>query len=441
MTGNVTLRVLMEAAGLGQADLAKRLNGHIERLSGVPGTVSDRHVRNWLTGKTAWPQKRQREALEAEFGVSAENLGFTPLPPRTKLVPRQAAAGPDPSESLEAPLKRRTFTAAATTLAAAQLLPARAGARPRVGMSDVARLETAFHDLVTSDNQQGGSISLETRAVAFAQHALEKQKVGTTTSRVRSRLYYLAAAFTGTALWAAIDSHQPERARTHLRDALYLADLSGSSQMKTRLWLHASLLASQEPGGAREALDAAYEARSTYACRSDALLRSLALARLAGTQAHAYRGERRLGQAALGNIDGAQEAFATADRDASRPAWISFYDEAELQGLSSLVMTRLGRHAEAEAHLHKTLRQLRPEYRRNRMYYTATLALVQLRQGEVELACSTAERVGPRGHNPPAGRTGQLLIQFGQELAKVAPGSRCVADWKARYRLQGEHRP
>lgn len=165
-------------------------------------------------------------------------------------------------------MKRRNFAAAATTLAAAQLLPPRAAARPRVGMSDVTRLEAEFHDLVASDNQHGGSISLETRAIAFAQHALEQQKVGTATSRVRNRLYYLAAAFTGTALWAAVDSHHPERARTHLRNALYLADLSGNSQMRPacgctvpfsprrnpgahgRLWMPPTRLARRTPAGA-----------------------------------------------------------------------------------------------------------------------------------------------------------------------------------------------
>lgn len=104
-------------------------------------------------------------------------------------------------------------------------------------------------------------------------------------------------------------------------------------------------------------------------------------------------------------------------------------------------MTRLGRHDEAEAHLHKTLGKLRPEYRRNRLYYTATLALVQLRQGEVELACSTAERAEPHGHTSPSGRTGRLLARFGKELAAAAPGSRYVTDWKARHQPEGEHRP
>ncbi|MFF8387766.1 XRE family transcriptional regulator [Streptomyces kanasensis] len=438
MTANVTLSAHMEAAGLGQAHLAQRLNDHIARLYGEPGKVSDRHVRNWLTGKTAWPQRRQRAALEAEFGLSAERLGFTPPPPRSRLA-QLASAASVTTEPLEDPVRRRKFAVAATSLAAASLLPPQAGARPRVGMSDVKRLETAFLDLVASDNAHGGSVSLETRAVAFAQHALERQKVGTATSRVRSRLYYLAAAFSGTALWAAVDSRQAERARTHLHNALYLADLSGSSQMKTRLWLHASLLAAQEPGGMREALDAAYEARSTYACRSDALLHSLASARLAGIQADARAGEPRLGLAALKNLENAHESFDRAEGNDARPAWISFYDDAELEGLSALVMTRLGRHEDAEAHLHRTLGKLRPEYRRNRMYYTATLALVQLRQGEVELACSTAGRAVSGGHSL-AGRTSQLLARFGRELTAAAPGSRYAADWKVHYPREGEHR-
>lgn len=68
----------MEGAGLGQGELADRLNQRIEDLTGKPGALSDRHIRHWLTGKTRWPQMRQRIVLEEEFGVSVEELGFSP---------------------------------------------------------------------------------------------------------------------------------------------------------------------------------------------------------------------------------------------------------------------------------------------------------------------------------------------------------------------------
>ncbi|MGW0557312.1 hypothetical protein ACWDZ6_24570 [Streptomyces sp. NPDC002926] len=52
MTGNVLLAARMAAAGLQQQELADALNRRIEEFTGRLGTVSDRQVRNWLTGKT-----------------------------------------------------------------------------------------------------------------------------------------------------------------------------------------------------------------------------------------------------------------------------------------------------------------------------------------------------------------------------------------------------
>jgi transcriptional regulator with XRE-family HTH domain len=85
MTGNPLLAARLESAGLTQGELADRLNKRIGDLTGQPGKLTDRHVRNWLTGKTRWPQGRQRFVLEEEFGTSAEELGFIPPAGRARV--------------------------------------------------------------------------------------------------------------------------------------------------------------------------------------------------------------------------------------------------------------------------------------------------------------------------------------------------------------------
>ena len=101
-------------------------------------------------------------------------------------------------------MRRRTFNSATASLSAAAMLPdIPSNGSTRVGMSDAARLERNFAELVAADNKGGAGIRLETRALAHAQHALDLQAVGRASARVRRRLYYLAAAFTGTAVWAA----------------------------------------------------------------------------------------------------------------------------------------------------------------------------------------------------------------------------------------------
>ncbi|WP_031080336.1 hypothetical protein [Streptomyces sp. NRRL S-118] len=438
MTANVHLASYMEKAGLKQSELADRLNARIGELTGTQGKLQDRHVRNWLTGKTRWPQKRQRLALEAEFGVSAEELGFAPRAPQKGATPDTSSSPlvPATHEPPEDPVRRRTFTTSAASIGVAALLPAApASARPRVGMADVDRLEQEFAKLVAKDNADGGTVKLETRALAFAHHAMERQAVGTATQRVRSRLYQLAAAFTGTALWAAVDAHQSERAQRHLERALHLARLSGNPEVELRLWGHAALLASQRRS-MHEAVAAAERARSSSACRRDALYRSLAAARLAGVTAQA--GDSKV---ALRALDNARLAFDRADPAAARPAWIGFYDAAELEGLSALVMARIGRHGEAEAHLHRTLFALRPDYQRNRTYYTVILALSQLRQGEAEQACATAlTALSEQPSDSLGGRTGRLIAQFDREVAAAAPAAQFVHEWTARYtQREGQH--
>ncbi|OKI47732.1 hypothetical protein A6A29_01195 [Streptomyces sp. TSRI0281] len=295
-------------------------------------------------------------------------------------------------------------------------------------MSDADRLDTAFTQLVAADNTHGGTVSLETRALAFAHHATELQAVGSATQRVRQRLYYLAAAFTGTALWAALDSHKPEQALRHLERAMHLAGMSGNADIQLRLWGHAALLSSQMRQD-HDAVAAAQAGRASSACRRDPLYRSLASARLAGIQAGVGDGA-----AALRSLDSAVDAFDRAEKSLPRPAWIGFYDQAELNGLSALVMARLGQHDKSEAHLHRTLSQLRPGYARNRAYYRANLALAQLRQGDVELACDTASSVLPvDGGDSLIGRTGKLLATFNREMSSVAPGARTTTTWQDQY--------
>ncbi|MWA07666.1 hypothetical protein [Streptomyces sp. BA2] len=205
--------------------------------------------------------------------------------------------------------------------------------------------------------------------------------------------------------------------------------------MHLRLWGHASALALQQQRH-RDAIAAAEAGRATSVCRRDPLLRSLAAARLAGVQANA--GERR---SALRNLDVATRAYHRADPARPRPTWAGFYDQSELSGLSALTMARIGEHEQAEAHLHRTLSCLRPEYTRNRLYYGAHLALAQLHQHDVEQACSTAASVLPSASGDSlSGRTRRLFATFTRELSATAPGALRTSQWTDQFTsTQGGH--
>lgn len=139
VTGNALLQRKMAELGFKQAELAKLLNDWL-RDHGEEGTVSDRVVRYWLTGKTRRPWRRTGLALQAVFGCSLEELGFEP------------PARPRPKRTTEQPVNRRSFLNGTTAAAASPLF----GAAPSIGFSEVATIRRKLDALNALDQEQGG---------------------------------------------------------------------------------------------------------------------------------------------------------------------------------------------------------------------------------------------------------------------------------------------
>ncbi|MFE2634062.1 helix-turn-helix domain-containing protein [Streptomyces scopuliridis] len=170
MEGNQKLMSRMDEAGFTQNELAEAVNAYLRAL-GHDGTVSDRTVRNWLTGKTRWPHSRQREALETVFNCRITELGFA-----SRGEPASSFSGPTEDRVL-----RRHFISASAgiTLTAASTAPAHGhAAQRRVGAGDVERLLGKFTSLIVSDHRYGGRLTIETQASALAAEALALQKRG-----------------------------------------------------------------------------------------------------------------------------------------------------------------------------------------------------------------------------------------------------------------------
>ncbi|MEE1741685.1 hypothetical protein [Streptomyces sp. BE147] len=401
-TGNVLLAARMSAAGLKQHELASRLNEHIESLTGQPGSLQDRHIRNYLTGTTRWPHARQRIALEKEFGCTAEELGF---------IPRQRTGSPAsgaPGSATGDPVVRRDFNQRAAVMAATVVLPP---GRTTVGIADVKRVGQAFAALYRQESRVGGTSRIEAQFLHWMRHALSLLESGRASSRVRSMLYAAASNAASTAAWAALDSRNQQRAAQYLDRAVTLAGLSGDGESMHRVWNNVAILAGQR-GSLIEALHAAQAVRDAGMARRDPLYASQAHARIA--LSHARLRDKQSALRALGH---AEDALARADMG-RRPTWLSFYDQAELHGLAGIVHYRLGRAEPAEARIHQALAQLDPGLTRNRVYYTAQLALAQLGQQDVEAACASADRaLATAGTAPGSVRIGHLLDGFRQRLA------------------------
>ncbi|MEW1797152.1 helix-turn-helix transcriptional regulator [Streptomyces niveus] len=407
MEDNQSLKRRMAEAGFTQAELAEAVNADL-RAAGYEGSVSDRTVRNWLTGKTRWPHRRQRAALEAVFNCPAVELGF---------VPRRGEPSSSGMASPEDAVLRRHFISVSTGTALASV------AQKRVGASDVQRLLSKFAVLIASDHRYGGKLTIETQASALAGEALSLQARGTASQRVRGALYGCAASFTSSAMWAAIDGRRFDAAQRHFDRASSLAAMSGDPTIQFRIWSHAGSLYRHLARPA-DALAANDVARNLPIARRDPMFASLGHARHAAI--HGLTGDPRAVRQALGH---AQDALQQADPHEQRPMWLNaFYDQAELENLALAAYLSLGNYEDAEAHAHRSLALVRPEMRRTRAITTTRLAHAQLGQGDLEPAVATAISVptDPIGQHP---RVLGMLSDFGNALRIAAPTSPFTRTW------------
>ncbi|MEU4587059.1 XRE family transcriptional regulator [Kitasatospora aureofaciens] len=422
MGENLQLRQRMAEQGLQQVDLARLMNDHVAARTGMLGSFSERTVHNLVTGKTRSPQAKTRAALEAIFGCTSDELGFTPRPGATR---------PDPPE---APVLRRRFLSIAPAAAATTAIPGLSSRPSAVSNSDVNRLRAGLRSLAELDNERGGHQELERAALAGAEAAARLQE-RPASQRVRSALYAVTADYTATAAWSCVDARRFDQAQPHLDRALTLAGLAGDSTAQFRLWNATALMAYQQ----RQyplALAAAQAAQSCGIVRRDPFFAALAHVRVA--VGHAALHDR---QAALRSLGHANEALARAAGDAPRPSWTAFFGAPELHGLTGIIHEHLGEYAQAEGACHRSLAGTPARFRRNIALVTARMALAQLHQHEVEPACATAIQAHRlMGSDPLPGRLRSLLGDFHRGLIKVAPDSRETLEWRDRIRATEESR-
>ncbi|MEY9998098.1 hypothetical protein ABIE67_010217 [Streptomyces sp. V4I8] len=330
-------------------EFADALNQCIRELTGHQSLITERTVLKWRSGETRWPHTLHRTAIQTVTRREPAGLGFMPPRRSVSTAKHQLLSG----------RTHRFFGPVA---------PSSHSARPRVGVAHIKQLTAYLPALVESDDRHGGTEAVERRAAQLARQTLGLQQQGTATSRVRAQLYSLGATFTSSAMWAAIDGRRLDAAQRYMHEAVTLAGLSGDSAIQFRVWGHAASLYRQL-GRYHDAIAADSAARATSVFRRDPLYASLAHARTA-----AHHGDLHDHSAVKRSIDLAQDALARADLSAARPAWMRFYDQAELELLALIAHFALSSWADAEAYGHRTLALLRPDLVRNRslaLVYTA----------------------------------------------------------------------
>ncbi|MCX2925318.1 hypothetical protein [Streptomyces sp. NEAU-W12] len=339
-------------------------------------------------------------------GRRARADGDTPPSPAgdPPLVTSGTGGAPEPYETRnpyhthhnyeESDVLRRAFmTGGGATVAAASLGPTalapdasaaqRAVRRP--GASDAGVLEDAVRRIRLLDDRHGAD-GLYRRAAAPLRAAYALLDAGATRQRTADRLYAGAGELAISVGWLAHDSGRFDDARSHYAEALATARVTGDPGLEAHAFCNTAFLA-RDAGRPREAVRAAQAAQRAARPLGSPRLMSLLALREAG------------GWAGLADRAGCEQALARAQAYFDRgptpadPEWMTFYGEAELEGLEAQCWSTLGDWPRAARHARRAAELQDPHFTRNIALYTAELADDLARGGLPDEAAAAGMRV------------------------------------------------
>ncbi|MFF3844674.1 hypothetical protein [Streptomyces sp. NPDC002328] len=290
-------------------------------------------------------------------------------------------------------LRRAFMTGGGATVAAASLGPlgfaleASATERPvrRAGGSQASALEEAVRRIRLLDDRHGAD-GLYRRAATPLRAAYALLDAGATRQATADRLHSGAGELAISVGWLAHDSGRFEDARSHYAEALATARMTGDNALEAHAFCNTAFLA-RDAGRPREAVRAAQAAQRVARPLGSPRLMSLLALREAG------------GWAGLADRTGCEQALARAqalyERGATDadPEWMSFYGEAELEGLEAQCWSTLGDWPRAARHARRAAELQDPHFTRNIALYTAELADDLARGGRPDEAAAAGLRV------------------------------------------------
>ncbi|MFI1165258.1 hypothetical protein ACH4UM_16985 [Streptomyces sp. NPDC020801] len=290
-------------------------------------------------------------------------------------------------------LRRAFMTRGGATVAAASLGPlglafdASAADRAvrRAGASDAGALEEAVRRIRLLDDRHGAD-GLYRRAAAPLRAAYALLDAGATRQTTADRLHSGAGELAISVGWLAHDSGRFDDARSHYAEALATARMTGDPALEAHAFCNTAFLA-RDAGRPREAVRAAQAAQRVGRELGSARLMSLLALREAG--GWAGLADRTACEQALAR---AQALYERGPSDAD-PEWMSFYGEAELEGLEAQCWSTLGDWPRAARHARRAAQLQDPHFTRNIALYTAELADDLARGGRPDEAATAGMRV------------------------------------------------
>ncbi|MFH8784925.1 hypothetical protein [Streptomyces roseoverticillatus] len=353
-----------------------------------------RYIGRVESGEIRCPNYAYERVFRHMFpGCEPEDMGFAP---RAVVRGRGARSqGSAPSDRTDQPKEsdvlRRAFMTGSTAaaVAAASLgaaAPAASSVRVprRAGEAEASAVEQAVRRIRLLDDRHGAD-GLYRRATRPLQLAYELLDAGARRQSVADRLQSGAGELALSVGWLAHDSGRFAAARSHYAEALATARVAGDAALEAHAFCNTAFLA-RDADRPREAVRAAQAAQGAARALSSARLMSLLALREAG--GWAGLGDRTACEAALLR---ARTLFDRGPGDAD-PEWMSFFGEAELEGLEAQCRSALRDWRRAAVHAQRAVDLQDAHFARNIALFTAQLAGDLARAGAPDAAASAGER-------------------------------------------------
>ncbi|MBO2447108.1 transcriptional regulator [Actinomadura barringtoniae] len=295
-------------------------------------------------------------------------------------------------------------------LLASPVEPPEAAGRRRIGASDVEAIRSTASMFADLDNRFGGAHA-RTAAVQYLSSQAIPLLNGTYSGPIGRALFSAVAEFSLSVAWMAYDSGWHGLGRRYSLQALALAHQAGDRLLGAST-LSALSHQANYLGEHKDAVNLARAAQHGVKGHAPALLE----AQFAAMEARAAAALGNSRSDCLNALMTAEDSF-NRHREGSEPAWISYFDEAELADEFAHCFRDLGRPEESHRYANACLAAGRAddgsdEYPRSRTFSRIVLATSYLEQGELEEACSVATAVLPRVEETASVRCTAYLRDF-----------------------------
>lgn len=395
-------------------------------------TYSHTYVSRWLDGTVPRDDDTRnaiREALGGRLGrvVALDEVGF---PVSGAVSPDTGLAYPDePAESagtvaqlFEADLTRASALvqappniaawsdAAMAWLVGSQRPLVEGSTRSRIGTSDVERVRAMRETFDRLDSTYGGGHA-RNALVQYLRTELPRLLRAGGTTDVRQSLYSAAGESTQLAAWMAYDAGLHGLAQRYFIQALGLADAAEDRLLAASI-LDAMSHQASFLGRYREAANMARAAQLGAKSMGVPIL-----------TAHFHTMEARA-LARVGDAAACDRAMGAAIEHFERhtpgdgPAWIGYFDDAELAAELGHCHRDLGRPDKAVGYASQALDVASGDYARSDFFVAMVLADAHLDRGDVEEGCRVAAKAIAVGEGLESARCRGYVDEFKQRLRK-----------------------